>query len=77
MPSLKSIAKKPTLKYFESKEKFKYIFLYNQFIFTNLTPHLCHLTNTFMEKKLYFLLTPHNIYQKQKTESVYLILKNN
>ena len=31
----------------------------------------------FYEKKLYILLAPRNIYQKQKTESVYLILKNN
>ena len=35
------------------------------------------MTNIFMEKKLYILLTIHSIYQKQKTESVYLILKNN
>ena len=28
-------------------------------------------------EKLYNLLAPHSIYQKQKTESVYLILKNN
>ena len=38
---------------------------------------ICHMTIIFMEKKLYILLTPHNIYQKQKTESVYLIPKNN
>ena len=31
----------------------------------------------FYGKKLYILLGPHYIYQKQKTESVYLILKNN
>ena len=33
--------------------------------------------NVFMEKNLYILLAPHSIYQKQKAESVYLILKNN
>ena len=26
---------------------------------------------------MYILLAPHNIYQKQKTESVYLVPKNN
>ena len=31
----------------------------------------------FYGKKLYNLLALHNIYQKQKTESVYLILNNN
>ena len=31
----------------------------------------------FYGKKLYILLALHSIYQKQKTESVYLILKNN
>ena len=32
----------------------------------------------FYGKKLfYILLAPHSIYKKQKTESVYLILKNN
>ena len=35
------------------------------------------MTIIFMEKKLYILLVPNNIYQKQKTESVYLIQKNN
>ena len=35
------------------------------------------MTNIFMEKKLYILLALHSIYQKQKTESVYFILKNN
>ena len=35
------------------------------------------MTNTFMEKKLYILLAPRYIYQKKKTESVYLISKNN
>ena len=35
------------------------------------------MTNIFVEKKLNILLALHNIYQKQKTESVYLILKNN
>ena len=34
------------------------------------------MTNIFMEKKLNFVLALHSIYQKQKTESVYLILKN-
>ena len=29
----------------------------------------------FYRKKLYILLAPHYIYQKQKTESVYLIFK--
>ena len=33
--------------------------------------------NYFYEKKLYILLAIHGIYEKQKTESVYLILKNN
>ena len=31
----------------------------------------------FYGKKLYILLALHSIYQKQKTESVYLIPKNN
>ena len=36
------------------------------------------MTIIFMEKNFfYILLAPHNIYQKQKTESVYLIPKNN
>ena len=35
------------------------------------------MTNIFMEKKLYILLALRSIYQKQETESVYLILKNN
>ena len=35
------------------------------------------MTNIFMEKKLYIVLALHSIYQKQKTESVYLILNNN
>ena len=39
--------------------------------------HICHMTNTFMEKKLSPMLAQCYIYQKQKTESVYLILKNN
>ena len=30
-----------------------------------------------MEKKFYILLALQSMYQKQKTESVYLILKNN
>ena len=33
--------------------------------------------NYFYEKKLFILLAPYNIFQKQKTESVYLIPKNN
>ena len=32
--------------------------------------------NYFCGKKLYIFLAPHNIYQKQKTESIYLIPKN-
>ena len=48
----------------------------NCHFFTNLAPNICHMKNIFMEKKLYILLALHNIYQKQKTESVYL-LKNN
>ena len=39
-----------------------------------LAPHICHMTNTFIEKNI--LLAPCYIYQNQKTESV-LILKNN
>ena len=39
-------------------------------------PYMSH-DNYFMEKKLYILLASHNIYQKQKTEPVYLIAKNN
>ena len=31
----------------------------------------------FYGKKLYIFIAPHIIYQNQKTESVYLILKNN
>ena len=30
-----------------------------------------------LRKKIYSMLALHSIYQKQKTESVYLILKNN
>ena len=39
-------------------------------------PYMSH-DKYFYGKKLYILLALHNIYQKQKTESVYLILKNN
>ena len=35
------------------------------------------MTNIFYGKKLYIFLALHSIYQNQKTESVYLILKNN
>ena len=48
----------------------------NCHFFTNLAPHMTH-DEKFYEKKLYILLALHSIYQKQKPESVYLILKNN
>ena len=42
--------------------------------FTNLAPRMSHDKQW---KKLFILLAPQNIYEMQKTESVYLILKNN
>ena len=52
MPSLNSIADKPTLKYFESK---KNKFFFEKLIFfTKLAPQICHMTNTFMEKNFIF-----------------------
>ena len=39
-------------------------------------PYISH-DKYFDGKKLYILLALHSIYQKQKTESVYRILKNN
>ena len=40
------------------------------------TPRICHMTIIFMEKTLHFV-SPIITYQKQKTEWVYLIPKNN
>ena len=45
--------------------------------FTNLAPRIMSHDNYFYGKKLYILLAPHNIYQKQKSESVYLIISKN
>ena len=39
-------------------------------------PYMSH-DKYFYEKKLNIVLALHSIYQKQKTESVYFILKNN
>ena len=39
-------------------------------------PYISH-DKYFYGKKISILLAPHSIYLKQKTESVYLILKNN
>ena len=47
------------------------------FLFYKFGAHLCHMKDIFMEEKLNILLALHSIYQKQKTESAYLILKNN
>ena len=41
-----------------------------------IAPYVSH-DKYFYGTKLYILLALHNIYQKQKTESVYMILKNN
>ena len=45
--------------------------------FTNLAPYYMSHDKYFYGKKLYILLALHSIYQKQKAESVYLILKTN